>query len=108
MIYATNRVDGLRHRCSTPVTLHGKEVFDGSCADGGPDDAVTFAPRRQDLGGAAEIVFPANGFSAGACTVDGLATNYAHYVKKNGIDIKLPLGRRLCRRTGQCGAAIRR
>jgi hypothetical protein len=42
-------------------------------------------------GNGAEIVFPANGFSAGACTIDGVATNYAHYVKKNGIDTKLPL-----------------
>jgi hypothetical protein len=44
---------------------------------------------RQGKG--AEIIFPASGFSVGECTVDGVSTNYAHYIRDHGIDTKLPL-----------------
>jgi hypothetical protein len=38
-----------------------------------------------------KIAFPADGFSAAACTVDGVPANFAQYVTDNAIDTKLPL-----------------
>ena len=38
-----------------------------------------------------DILFPQDGFSAGACTVDGKPANIAQYLSSPGIDTKLPL-----------------
>ncbi len=35
--------------------------------------------------------FPADGFEAANCTVDGMQTNLATYIKENNIDTKMPL-----------------
>jgi hypothetical protein len=37
------------------------------------------------------IEFPTTGFAAGACSVDGNATNFAQYVQEKNIDTRLPL-----------------
>jgi hypothetical protein len=37
------------------------------------------------------IEFPTTGFTAGTCSVDGNATNFAQYVQEKNIDTRLPL-----------------
>ena len=37
------------------------------------------------------IEFPTTGFTAGTCSVDGNATNFAQYVQEQNIDTRLPL-----------------
>ncbi|MFQ3229105.1 DUF6976 family protein [Reinekea sp.] len=42
-------------------------------------------------GEGAAIEFPTTGFSAGTCTIDGKASNFAQYIQEQQIDTRLPL-----------------
>ena len=79
-------------------------VFDGRTGQAHEDAALAMHVRlpggmaaELDIvnlfaqGGGPEIVFPADGFSAGPCTVDGKACNLASYLVENAVDTKLPL-----------------
>ena len=80
------------------------KVFDGTTGQAHDDRALVMHIRLPTAvtagldivnlftqGTGPEILFPVDGFSAGACTVDGVAVNFASYLTDNAIDTKLPL-----------------
>lgn len=117
-VHRTYAVDGPAYRglCDQPVMgwvtgvmlselgSRTPKVFDGMTGAVHEDAAVVMHVRLPSSvtagldiinlftqGPGPEICFPADGFSAGACTVDGVAANFAHYLTEHALDTKLPL-----------------
>jgi hypothetical protein len=89
------------------------KVFDGSTGESSDEWAVVMhigLPKGKVAelgvlnifrdGGGPAIVFPATGFSAKEVTIDGRPQNFAAYLKKTGLDTRLPLV------ADYCGTAI--